>query len=112
MSSAIGDTQVVSDVIYLGMYNPGPLPLQFTLKLINSEEHSSSTEINKLVIIITGCVVGALLVLSFVLSVIKSRQQQELDRAREQRHMQQDSRYEVRVEPQAVQQKLQRGRGC
>ncbi|CAD8166331.1 unnamed protein product [Paramecium octaurelia] len=71
-------TNVYVDVIYIGLYNNQSKSLNIQFKIItNDTEEESTFERNKIVIIVTGCVVGALLLFAFGLSALKSRQQRQ-----------------------------------
>ncbi|CAD8076082.1 unnamed protein product [Paramecium sonneborni] len=70
------DTYV--DIIYIGLYNNQSQAIDIQFKVITSEEEQESTfERNKIIIIVTGCVVGSLLLFAFGLSALKSRQQRQ-----------------------------------
>ncbi|CAD8160103.1 unnamed protein product [Paramecium pentaurelia] len=71
-------TNVYVDIIYIGLYNNQSKSINIQFKIINTEiEEESTFEKNKIVIIVTGCVVGSLLLFAFGLSALKSRQQRQ-----------------------------------
>ncbi|CAD8146232.1 unnamed protein product [Paramecium octaurelia] len=66
------------DIIYIGLYNNQSKSVNLQFKIITTEEEEESTfERNKIIIVVTGCVVGSLLLFAFGLSALKSRQQRQ-----------------------------------
>ncbi|CAK68896.1 unnamed protein product (macronuclear) [Paramecium tetraurelia] len=76
LRSKLNNTYV--DVIYIGIYNNQSKSVNLQFKIITDEEEQESTfERNKIIIVVTGCVVGSLLLFAFGLSALKSRQQRQ-----------------------------------
>ncbi|CAD8064657.1 unnamed protein product [Paramecium sonneborni] len=71
-------SNVYVDIIFIGLYNNQSQSIDFQFQVITPEEEQESTfERNKIIIIVTGCVVGSLLLFAFGLSALKSRQQRQ-----------------------------------
>lgn len=67
-----------SNILYIGLFNGGNEEVHFKFELLsNGSGGSDNLERNKIIIISVGSVIGALLVVTFLLSVWKTRRIQE-----------------------------------
>ncbi|CAD8153285.1 unnamed protein product [Paramecium pentaurelia] len=69
-----------ADVIYIGLYNnqSKTIDLQFKIVTYNDDNNESMFERNKIIIIITACVIATLLLFAIGISALRTRKQKQI----------------------------------
>ncbi|CAK77793.1 unnamed protein product (macronuclear) [Paramecium tetraurelia] len=68
-----------ADVIYIGIYNNQSEQIEFQFKIVTYYEDDESVfERNKIIIILTACVIATLLLFAFGISALKTRKHQQI----------------------------------